>query len=51
MSLVQKVRDRMAERKTTKPERRRKRAEARVHRLEMKRGHESDTRGGGGGGG
>jgi len=50
-SLVQKVRDRMAERKAAKPERMRKRAEARVHRLEMKRGHESDTRGGGGGGG
>ena len=51
MSMVQKVRDRMAERKATKPERLRKRAEARVHRLEMKRSHESDTRGGGGGGG
>ena len=51
MSLVQKVRDRMAERKAAKPERQRKRAEAKVHRLEMKRSHESDTRGGGGGGG
>ena len=51
MSLVQKVRDRMAERKATKPERSRKRAEAKVHRLEMKRNHEADPRGGGGGGG
>jgi hypothetical protein len=51
MSLVQKVRDRIAQRKATKPERMRKRAEAKVHRLEMKRSHETDTRGGGGGGG
>ena len=51
MSLVQKVRDRLAERKASKPERVRRRAEAKVHRLEMKRSHESDPRGGGGGGG
>ena len=50
-SLVQKLRDRMAERKATRPDRMRKRAEARMHRLEMKRSHETDTRGGGGGGG
>ena len=51
MSLVQKVRGLLAERKASKPERVRRRAEARVHRLEMKRSHESDPRGGGGGGG
>ena len=51
MSFVQKLRDKLAERRGTKPERLRKRAEAQAHRLEMKRRHESDTRGGGGGGG
>lgn len=51
MSLLQKVRVKLAERRTAKPERLRRRAEARMHRLEMKRRHESDTRGGGGGGG
>jgi hypothetical protein len=51
MSLLQKVRDELAERRATKPERLRKRAEARAHRLELKRRHESDPRGGGGGGG
>ena len=51
MSFVQKLRDKLAERRATKPERLRKRAEAKAHRLEMKRRHESDTRGGGGGGG
>ena len=51
MSLMQKVRDKLAERRATKPERLRRQAEARVHRLEMKRRHESDPRGGGGGGG
>jgi hypothetical protein len=51
MSLLQKVRDKLAERRAGKPERLRRQAEARAHRLEMKRRHESDTRGGGGGGG
>jgi hypothetical protein len=51
MSLLQKVRDKLSQRRAGKPERLRRRAEARAHRLEMKRHHESDTRGGGGGGG
>jgi hypothetical protein len=51
VSLLQKFRDKLAERRTTKTERVRKRAEAATHRLEMKRRHESDPRGGGGGGG
>jgi len=51
MSLLQKVRGKLAKRRATKPVRLRKQAEARAHRLEMKRHHESDTRGGGGGGG
>ena len=51
MSLVQKVREMLAERKASKPERLRRRAEAKVHRLETKRRYESDPRGGGGGGG
>jgi hypothetical protein len=51
MSLVRKVKEMLAERRATKPERLRRRAEARVHRLEMKRSHGSDPRGGGGGGG
>jgi hypothetical protein len=51
VSLLQKFRDKLAERRMTKPERARKRAEAATHRLEMKRRHESDPRGGGGGGG
>ena len=50
-SIVQKVRDKLAERRATKPERVRKRREAATHRLEMKRRHESDPRSGGGGGG
>jgi hypothetical protein len=48
MSLRQKVRDKLAERRATKPERLRRQAGARAHRLELKRHHESDTRGGGG---
>jgi hypothetical protein len=51
MSFVKKVRALLAERNATRPERLRRRAEARAHRLEMKRSHESDPRGGGGGGG
>ena len=51
MSLLQKFRDKLADRRATKPEPARKRAEAATHRLEMKRSHESDPRGGGGGGG
>jgi hypothetical protein len=51
MSLVQMVREKLADRRATKPERLRRQAEARAHRLELKRRHESDTRGGGGGGG
>ena len=51
MSFVQKVRDKLAERRASKPDRLRRHAEAKAHRLEMKRRHESDPRGGGGGGG
>ena len=47
MPLLQKFRDKLAERRASKPERLRRRAEARAHRLEMKRHHETDTRGGG----
>ena len=50
-SIVQKVRERLAERRASRPERLRRQAEAKAHRLELKRRHESDTRGGGGGGG
>lgn len=51
MGIVQTVKDRLAARRASKPERLRRAAEAKAHRLEMKRAHESHTKGGGGGGG
>jgi hypothetical protein len=45
------VKKRLAERRAGRPERVQRRAEAKAHRVEMKRTHESDPRGGGGGGG
>jgi hypothetical protein len=44
------VKERLAERRARRPEQLRRRAEAKTHRLEMKRRHESDPRGGAGGG-
>jgi hypothetical protein len=41
----------LAGRRAGRPERVQRRAEAKAHRLEMKRRHETDPRGGGGGGG
>jgi len=49
--VVQKIEERLAQRRAGRPERMQRRAEARAHRLEMKRAHETDVRGGGGGGG
>jgi len=48
---VQIIKDRLAQRRAGRPERRLRQAEAKAHRLEMKRSHETDVRGGGGGGG
>ena len=50
-SISKMVKERMAERRADKPERPRRQAEAKAHRLEMKRSHESNPKGGGGGGG
>ena len=50
-SIVRKVKQRLAERRAGRPERLRRRAEAKAYRVEMKRRHESDPKGGGGGGG
>ena len=50
-SIVRKVQERLAARRAERPERARRRAEAKAHRLELKRRYESDPRGGGGGGG
>jgi hypothetical protein len=49
--VVQKIKEQLAERRAGRPERMQRRAEAKAHRLEMKRAHETDMRGGGGGGG
>ena len=49
--VVQRIKDRLAEHRAGRPERMQRRAQAKVHRLEMKRSHETDIRGGGGGGG
>ena len=48
---VRTVKERLAERRAGRPARMARRAEAKAHRLEMKRSHESDPRGHGGGGG
>lgn len=48
--LVRAVKARLAQRRADRPERLRRQAEAKAHRLEMKRRHESDPWGGGGGG-
>ena len=48
-SLVQRIKERLAQRRAEKPERVRRRAEAKAHRLEMKREHETKGWGGGGG--
>jgi hypothetical protein len=50
MTLLERVKERLAGRRETKPERVRRAAEAKAHRLEMKRRHESNPKGGGGGG-
>ena len=47
---VRTVKDRLAKRRAEKPERLRRQAEAKSHRLEMKRSHESNPKDGGGGG-
>ena len=49
--VVRKVKEQLAERRAGRPERMQRRAAAKAHRLEMKRAHETDVRGGGGGGG
>ena len=49
--IVEKIKEQLAERRAGRPERMQRRAEAKAHRLEMKRAHETDMRGGGGGGG
>ena len=49
--VVQKIKEQLAEHRAGRPERMQRRAEAKAHRLEMKRAHETDMRGGGGGGG
>ena len=49
--VVQKIKEQLAERRAGRPERMQRRAVAKAHRLEMKRAHETDMRGGGGGGG
>ena len=49
--VVQKIKQQLAERRAGRPERMQRRAQAKAHRLEMKRAHETDMRGGGGGGG
>jgi hypothetical protein len=48
---IRMVKERLARRRAGKPGRLRRRAEARAHRIEMKRSHESNPKGGGGGGG
>jgi len=50
-SIVKTVKERVAKRRAEKPERLRRHAEAKRHRIEMKRSHESNTKGLGGGGG
>jgi len=50
-SIVKSVKEHLAKRRAQKPERLRRRAEAKAHRLEMKRSHETNPKGGGGGGG
>ena len=49
--LVRALRERSAQRRADRPERLRRRAEAKAYRIEMKRQHESNPWGGGGGGG
>jgi hypothetical protein len=49
MTFVQKIKERLAEHRAGRPERMRRQAEAKAYRLEMKRAHETDVRGGGGG--
>jgi hypothetical protein len=51
MGIMRAIKDRLAARRASKPERRRRAAEAKTHRLEMKRAHESNPKGFGGGGG
>ena len=48
---IRMVKERMAKRRAERPERLRRQAEAKAHRLEMKRHHESNPKAGGGGGG
>ena len=50
-SISRMVKERLAKRRAEKPERLRRQAEAKAHRLEMKRSHETNPKGGGGGGG
>ena len=49
MAIFQRMKARLAERRETKGERLRKRAEAKAYRVEMKRSHETKNWGGGGG--
>ncbi len=49
--VAQRINEQLAERRAGRPERMQRRAVAKAHRLEMKRAHETDVRGGGGGGG
>jgi hypothetical protein len=49
--VVQRIKEQLAERRASRPERMQRRAAAKAHRLEMKRAHETDAWGGGGGGG
>jgi hypothetical protein len=48
-SIVDKIKERLAKRRAEKPERLRRRAEAKRHRIETKRRHETDSWSGGGG--
>ena len=48
---IRTVKERLAKRRAEKPERLRRHAEAKAHRIEMKRSHETNPKGGGGGGG
>ena len=50
-SIVKTVKERLTHRRADKPERLRRQAQAKAHRLEMKRSHETNPKGGGGGGG
>jgi hypothetical protein len=50
MPMLERIKARLAARRASKPERLRRRAEVKAHRLELKRSHESHPKGGGGAG-